>query len=123
MSVFLTSSTVEVWRASPVEYDTHDWAVQGTREKVDTRQGSVQERLPFSDPRASDAGGAGPYQPDVTRTADVYLPDDTTVAEGDYLLSNAVWWLVNSVRPIGGPLPPQGSVLVADCTLWVPDGD
>lgn len=119
MAVFLTTSLLSVLRPTVPEVDSHGWALSEGRESVGEWPGNVQERLPTSDPRASDGGGAGPYDPAVQRTADVYLDPDAQVLKGDLLdAGDGVLWLVNAVRPVGGPLPPFGAVLVADCTLW-----
>lgn len=123
MTVFLTTSTVVVWRAAPQEFDTHGWAVVSNRTQVGSYPGNVQERLPLRDPLAADGGGQGPYQPDVSRAADIYLPGDADVVEGDLLESDGLWWLAGATRPMPGPLAPLGATVAVDAVLWTPPGD
>lgn len=116
MAVFLATVTVTVARPSGA-VDTHGWVLGDDLTEVGSWPGNVQERQPLSDPLASEGGGSGPFQPAVTRVADVYLDPDADVQAGDVLTAGGLTWVVASARPVPGPLPPLGAVIACECVL------
>ena len=73
-----------------------------------TGPGNLQLNGGVSDPRASDGGGAGPYDPAQAPAGQLFLPDDAPVAEGcvadirgaQYVLSQTYL----AVDPVAGDL-------------------
>jgi len=62
--------------------DTHGWAQPDLSAPVWQGQCSYQPGPGPSDPRASEGGGAGPYEPNAAALATLYLPPDAPVADG-----------------------------------------
>jgi hypothetical protein len=110
MSVLLANDAVELY-AIPGTADAHGWADPGAAPPAWTGTGNLQRAPGYTDRRAADAGGHGPFGPAAQETGILYLPPDANPEAGMTALIRGWIWALSQVREIADP---TGSGLL-DC--------
>jgi hypothetical protein len=80
MTLLLGADQVTLYPAGSAA-DSHGWALAGTPAAWQG-SGSLQTSPGMSADTAAQGGGHGPYDPNATRLATLFLPPDAPVAEG-----------------------------------------
>lgn len=120
MTVLLAPDAVELY--PPDGTDAHGWALPGTVAAW-AGKGNLQLSPGTSDPRAADAGGAGPHGPAAVPDGTLYLPQDAPVTEGCGALVRGQVWVLSHVRLIADPTYPAGGLTcwAAAASAWAGD--
>jgi hypothetical protein len=82
--------------------DAHGWAEPGT-DPAWSGAGNLQASAFPSDPRASDGGGHGPFDPAARPVALLFLPVDASPAEGTVAVVRGQTWALSQVRLVVDP--------------------
>jgi hypothetical protein len=108
VAVLLKPDAVRLYE--PGELDAHGWREPDPRELVWEGLGNLQPGSGRSDQRATDDGGAGPFEPRRYPEATVYLPPAAPLRDGMIVEVRGDLWsiaesrLVEDPRGLGGPL-------------------
>lgn len=112
MSLMLAADVVELFAASSTS-DEHGWALPETSELLWTGLGNLQLGPGASDPRASDLGGHGPFDPAASEAGVLFLPADVTPADGMVAVVRDQMWVLSQVRRVIDPSGVDGAL-----TCW-----
>jgi|SRR5215472_1598370 len=125
-SLLLAPDTVELYPApaAPADADAHGWALPGAAPPAWTGTGNLQLAAGATDPRASERGGHGPFDPASIHTGTLYLPPDANPVAGMTALVRGTVYALAQVRlvadPIGGALGCWAAAASAVSTWPVP---
>jgi len=125
--LLLGTDTVSLY-APAADADAHAWALPGA-EPYWTGPGALQLGPGLSDPRNTQGGGHGPYDPHAAPGGQLFLPPDCPLAEGSAAQVRGAWWAVSQVRLVTDPtVAPGGGISCMTATVtataqWEADGD
>jgi hypothetical protein len=100
VSVLLANDLVELY--PPGQPDAHGWAEPATAASW-TGQGNLQLGQGTSDPRATDRGGHGPFDPAAVQLGTLWLPVEAEPAEGGTALVRGQRYALSQVRLVTDP--------------------
>jgi len=100
--LLLAPDTVDLHGPSSTE-DQYGWA-QPDEGVVWTGLGNLQLAGGTSDPRASEGGGAGPYDPKYHAIGQVFLPTDAPVVEGCTIDVQGKRYVLSQTRIVADPV-------------------
>jgi hypothetical protein len=83
--------------------DGHGWATSTVTGVRWVGRGNLQVNQPTGDTRASDRGGAGPNDPRIVITGNLYLPPDADVQAGDRVTVDGQRWRAETIQPTLDP--------------------
>lgn len=123
MTVLLATDPVDLYPAED-QADAHGWALPGTTPGW-TGAGNLQLSPGTSDPRATDRGGHGPFDPAAAQAGSLFLPMDADPAEGMTAVIRGRPFALSNVRlvvdPTGGGIDCWVAA-VAGTGQWGGDG-
>jgi hypothetical protein len=101
VTVLLAADPVDLY-APDLATDSHGWALPGTVPSW-SGLGSLQLSAGSSDPRATERGGHGPFDPAAVESGSLYLPLAAAPAEGTVAVVRGRAFVLSSVRLVVDP--------------------
>ena len=101
MMLLLAPDAVSLFQASGA--DAHGWAQADVANPVWAGSGSFQRQAGSTDSGAQQGGGHGPYDPNTSQVAVIFLPPEAPVRDGQVAEVRGEHYHLSQARPVTDP--------------------